>query len=127
MDLVEAIDEFGVEEDVVDGLHKYLDRKKENILYCVMIEKAYPDYKRPYCITDVEHFRNKDKAEKYIKIEKRKYYNDCCVKEDEDGNYVEINSDEDPSDYDNEAYDMIYADSYMDMSPFGSSIIEVEI
>jgi len=100
---------------------------EKKILYCVVIEKAYPDYKRPFSTTKVEHFRNEDKAKEYIKIEKRKYYNDCCVKEDEDGNYVEINSGEDPSDYDEEAHDMIYADSYMDMTPFDSSIIEVEI
>lgn len=100
-----------------------------NDIYCVTITKSYPDYKRPYTTNDVKFFTDKTKAQDYVKKIKREYYNDYLVKVDlETGDRVdrvEISDTEDPDKYDDEAYDIIYSDSYMDNEPFSYKIISV--
>lgn len=81
---------------------------------------AYPDYKRPSVSTRTKFFANKAEAEEYVKDQKRKYYNDHSVKEDQI-----ITSEEDPDSYDEIAEDIIYYDYYMDIVPFDAIIYNV--
>ena len=43
-------------------------------MYCAIIIRACPDYKRPYANTSVKHFISKEEAETYVKNSKLEYF-----------------------------------------------------
>ena len=96
-------------------------------IFCVVITTAHPDYKNPMTETWVKFFLIKEDAEKYLKNEKRIYYNDRCILGlSEEGEEIQIGSDEDPSDYDETASKKIYSEHYMDNIPFDGYIYNVQ-
>jgi hypothetical protein len=88
-------------------------------MYCVLITTCYPDHKMPSTRSWVTFFKNKTDAEKYIKDEKRKYYNYFGV------HCENIDPETDPDQYDEEAEEIIYGDAYMENEPFSWEIIDV--
>ena len=92
-------------------------------VYCLKIDKAYPDYKRPYASSSVYHFATIEDANEKRKIEKRNYYEgflqhlrECCD---------DVPKDIDNIDEDRAQTDYIYYDSYMDMEPFSAILYEI--
>lgn len=91
-------------------------------LYCVKVVLAYPDYKRPYASSHIQHFDDIEKANEYRRKEKREYYESFQE-------YLRESDEPVPKDIDNldedKAYEYIYSDSYMDMLPFEATLYEV--
>ena len=93
-------------------------------LYCLKIERACPDYKRPYCSVSVHHYLTIEEADEKRRREKQKYYKDFLTYLDECGEEVPKDVDEIDED---EAQDYFYRDSYMDMMPFDCILYVIEI
>lgn len=95
-------------------------------IFCAVITTSNPDYKRPSSSTEIKHFTSLEDAKKWLNDEKRKYYNDHCILGfDEEDFEIMIGDDENPSKYDQLAYEKIYGDSYMNMPPYDGYIIDV--
>ena len=94
------------------------------MLYCLQIEEAKPDYKRPYSNHLVFHCKTVEEANERRREEKKEYYTDYL-------NYLEENGEEVPKDVDDidedEVQDYIYKNSFMDMAPFSATLYEIKI
>ena len=88
-------------------------------LFCLEIVKAFPDYKRPYTITNVYHYLDINVANDKRREEKSEYYKNFIEN-------LEI-KDIDDLDEDEAQTDFIYYDSYMDMEPFSATLYEIEM
>jgi hypothetical protein len=113
-------------------------RVKLEIFY-LLITRAYPDYKRSYCSTSIYHFGSREEAEAVAQSERLEYYRNCgvferfreSVREEDSGDKdeneeIEVTS-ADLEVMDEMAHDIVYADIYMDMSPFSAEIGLVKI
>lgn len=80
-------------------------------MWCLVVIRSYPDYKRPFSTTDVQHFATYEKAF----AEKEKAYDEFL----------------DESGFEREEYEcdpnIYYCDTYMEMPPFEARLFEVKI
>lgn len=94
------------------------------MIYCLQIEEAKPDYKRPYSNHLIFHCKTVEEANERRREEKTEYYEDYL-------NYLEEHGEKVPKDVDDidedEARDYIFATSYMDMAPFSATLYEIKI
>ena len=94
------------------------------MLYCLQIEEAKPDCKRPYSNHLIFHCKTVEEANERRREEKKEYYAEYL-------NYLEENGEEVPKDVDeideDESRDYFYRDSYMDMAPFSATLYEIKI
>ena len=94
------------------------------MLYCLQIEEAKPDYKRPYSNHLLFHCKTVEEANERRREEKKEYYAEYL-------NYLEENGEDVPKDVDDidedESRDYFYRDSYMDMAPFSATLYEIKI
>jgi hypothetical protein len=93
------------------------------MLYCLEVQRAYPDYKRPYASVNVYHFKTIDEADNKRREEKKRYYESFCEFLEETGE--DVPTDVDKIDED-EAQNYFYSESYMDMAPFSATLYEIQ-
>ena len=94
------------------------------MIYCLHIEEARPDYKRPSASMAVYHCKTIEEANERRREEKKQYYAEYL-------NYLEENGEDVPKDIDDvdedAAQDYFYRDSFMDMAPFSATLYEIKI
>lgn len=81
-------------------------------IYCLTVEEAYPDYKRPKVELKVSHwvFLSDAKAEAQAAVKRYVSYHDVCVKAYNKG----------------DIYDKVYTDGYLDQEPIKVTILQLD-
>ena len=94
------------------------------MIYCLQIEKSFPDYKRPYATHIVQHCMTVEEANERRREEKKEYYEGYL-------DYLKESGEDVPEDIDDldedESQDYIFRESYMDMPPFTATLYEIKI
>jgi len=110
------------------------EKKQKLGIYSVLITRAYPDYKRPYASATLCHFDSYEAATEFAMRQRMIYYNDYGVLDafnNESDTQLTVDDDARPPTDDQLmrleelAYDIVYFDSYMDMSPFDAVVSPV--
>jgi len=108
-------------------------------MYCLKVAIACPDWKRPFIKFIVEHYKNKEDAEKRLNEIKLDYIEDYNItKELLNKTNNNENNDNDSDNYisikeldviikNGILIDYIYEDSYMDNPPFDYEIFEIQL
>lgn len=94
------------------------------MLYCLQIEEAHPDRKRPYTTTQSFHCMTLKEANERRREEKKRYYEGYLDYLKESGEKVPEDIDDIDED---EAQSFFYRESYMDMAPFTATLYEIKI
>lgn len=81
--------------------------------WCLVIQIAYPDYKRPSLDVKVYHYAKREDAEKRLKIEDDAYIANYGITRETFDDPVAL-------------ADYVYADSYMENNPFDAHLFKVE-
>jgi hypothetical protein len=90
----------------------------------VTVITAHPDYKRPYSITKVQHFKTEKEAKAFIRQSKIDYLIDYEFIDQEQAEDI---TDEQIADWmDDKLFDRVYGDSYMDMAPYDASCKKIK-
>lgn len=108
-------------------------------MYCLKVAIACPDWKRPFIKFIVEHYKNKEDAEKRLNEIKLDYIEDYNITKE----LLNKTNNNENNDNDSDNYisieeldviikngilrDYIYEDSYMDHLPFDYEIFEIQL